>query len=62
MCTKVIKIKEVINRTSLSISTIYRLSSQGKFPNKVKIGSKAVGWLESDIEDYIMQRHSKWQK
>ena len=42
--------------TSFSVSSIYRLCAEGKFPTKIKIGSRSVGWRESDIVDYIEER------
>jgi prophage regulatory protein len=41
--------------TSFSVSSIYRLCNEGKFPKKIKIGSRSVGWRESDVIDYINQ-------
>jgi len=53
MSLKIIKIREVMRMTSFSIASIYRLCNEGKFPKKIKIGSRSVGWRESDIVDYI---------
>jgi len=55
MSLRIIKIREVMKMTSFSIASIYRLCNEGKFPTKIKIGSRSVGWRESDIIDYINQ-------
>lgn len=53
---RVIKLPTVIDQTSLSRTTIYRLISQGTFPAPIKIGPNAVGWLQQDVSEYIMAR------
>jgi prophage regulatory protein len=37
---------------------IYLLMSQGDFPKNISLGARAVGWLESDIQDWIESRVS----
>jgi len=53
---KIIRLREVMNRTGLSRSTIYSLMSRGDFPKNIRIGSNSVGWLESEIEEWIQAR------
>ncbi|EIJ36224.1 helix-turn-helix transcriptional regulator [Thiothrix nivea] len=47
------RLKDVIAQTGLSKSTIYRLEAAGKFPARVKIGLRAVGWKSADIQAFI---------
>jgi prophage regulatory protein len=35
---------------------IYRLESEGRFPRRIKLGVRAVGWIESEIEAWICER------
>ena len=55
MSLKIIKLPKVMEMTSFSVASIYRLCSEGKFPTKIKIGARSVGWRESDIINYINQ-------
>lgn len=48
-----IKLKEVRSRTALSETEIYRRMAAGTFPKPIKIGVKAVAWLNSDIRIWI---------
>ncbi len=48
--TKFLKLPEVISRTRKSRSAIYLGAKNGTFPKQVKIGPRAVGWIESEIE------------
>ncbi|MFZ5575930.1 MAG: helix-turn-helix transcriptional regulator [Pseudomonadota bacterium] len=45
--------KQVEARTGLSRSTIYARVANGTFPKPVNIGPRAVGWVESEITDWL---------
>ena len=53
---RLIKLKEVIEKTSLGRSTIYEFMTKGTFPRQVSLGAKSVAWLESEVDDWIMER------
>ena len=48
--------KQVETRTGLSRSTIYQYIKDGVFPKPVPLGPRAVGWLESDVSEWIAAR------
>ncbi len=50
---KILRLNEVIYITGLSRSTIYLMMSEGLFPPNIKLGARAVGWIEEDIQDWI---------
>lgn len=54
--TSIIRRKAVEARTGLSRSTIYQRVKDGTFPPPISLGPKAVGWLQSEIEDWIAER------
>jgi len=45
-----------MDRTGLSRSTIYALISHGEFPSQIQLGPRAVGWVASEITDWIEAR------
>lgn len=49
----IIRRKQVEARTGLSRSTIYKQMAEGTFPEPVNIGPRAVGWIESEITDWL---------
>ena len=51
-----IKLPAVKERTSLSTSEIYRRIDAGTFPKQIKLGAKAVAWLEVEINAWIDER------
>lgn len=53
---RVLKLKEVVARTAKAKSTVYDDVAKGIFPKPIKIGSRASGWLESEIEQWLQER------
>nr|WP_296278064.1 AlpA family transcriptional regulator [Pseudomonas sp. UBA7530] len=59
---RILRLKQVQERTGLSRSTIYdRINIKSPrydkaFPKPVKIGLSAVGWLEESVNDWIKKR------
>jgi len=51
-----LKRKEVVRRTALSPSQIYRLMDDGEFPRQVQLSVRSVAWIESEIEAWIDNR------
>ncbi|EKO3474542.1 AlpA family transcriptional regulator [Vibrio fluvialis] len=49
-----LKLKEVMEKTALSRSAIYRKMSDGEFPQSVSLGDRAVAWVESEIDDWMV--------
>lgn len=46
-------------RTGLSRSSIYQMMADGRFPKPISIGVRAVGWLETSVNDWIKDRINK---
>jgi prophage regulatory protein len=59
MKERFLRLPEVKLRTGLRRSTIYEEISKGVFPRPVSLGMRCVGWLESEIESWIMARIQK---
>lgn len=55
---RVIRLKEVIHRTGLGRSTIYRWMGEGKFPKAIKLGGHSVAWVEQEIDRWLTERCS----
>lgn len=56
---RILRVREVVARTGLSRSTLWRLERKGHFPARRQISAGAVGWLESEIEDFLASRPEK---
>ncbi len=56
MTHTILRLPEVKTRTGLSRSTIYLKVAQGSFPKPISLGDRAVGWVESELDDWINQQ------
>jgi prophage regulatory protein len=56
--TRVLRMVDACKKTGLCSSTIYDLVSRGLFPRPFQLvpGGRAVGWLEDDIDWWILSR------
>lgn len=52
----VLRRPSVQERTGLYGATLDRLERAGRFPRRLKLGPRAVGWLERDIARWIEAR------
>lgn len=51
---RILRRQQVEEKTGLARSTIYKRMATGNFPKQINLGgARAVGWLESDIDDWI---------
>jgi len=56
MALSFLRLPAVKNRTGLSRSTIYLRIADGTFPKPVNLGGRAVGWVESEVDDWVRKR------
>ena len=53
---RMLRSREVQQRTGLSRTTIWRLEREGSFPKRVQISRNVVAWRESDVAAWIAQK------
>lgn len=58
----VVRFPAVIDRTGISRSNIYHQVNQGTFPAPIKLGMRAVGWLSSDIDEWLSRKVEESQQ
>ncbi|AVH31060.1 DNA-binding protein [Vibrio fluvialis] len=51
-----LKLKEVMEKTALSRSAIYRKMNEGEFPESVSLGERAIAWVESEVDEWMAER------
>lgn len=59
MNTKILRLKDVLDITGLSRATIYVHMSQGTFPHNINLGKGSIGWVESEVQEWIQLRIQK---
>jgi prophage regulatory protein len=62
MAKSILRLPAVKARTGLSRATIYARMAEGTFPRQVSLGERAVGWIESQIEDWLTQQIEQGRK
>lgn len=60
--TRLIRLPIVMQRTGYGKAWIYRLISMGRFPRPVKIGIRAIAFVESEVDDWIQLTISNSRK
>jgi prophage regulatory protein len=58
MQNNVLRLKHVITKTGLSKSTIYALLGEGKFPARIQLSSRSIGFLETEVDNWIAEKLS----
>lgn len=53
---RILKLKEVLAKTSLGKTTLYALLKESKFPKPINLGLRAVGWIEAEVETWIQEK------
>ncbi len=56
MSYQILRLPAVISITGLARSTIYAKIAEGQFPKPVNLSARSVGWLETDINNWLSER------
>ena len=56
MQNAILRLPAVRALTGLSRSTIYFRISQGTFPKPVSLGARAIGFVESEVMEWVERR------
>jgi prophage regulatory protein len=52
------RLPEVLQTSGYSKSRLYVLIANGQFPSPVKLGDRAVGWISTEVEQWVASRIS----
>jgi prophage regulatory protein len=50
---RVLRLPMVCRMTGLARSTIYRMQAERQFPQRVRLGMRAVGWIEQEVQEWL---------
>ena len=53
MSPKILNVKQITETTGLSPVTIWRKEKAGEFPVRRQLGSRRVGWIASEVDEWI---------
>lgn len=52
----ILDLRKVISKTTLGRSTTLDYVKKGKFPAPIRIGDRAIGWIESEVDAWLQER------
>ena len=53
---QLLRLPDVLKRTGLARSTLYKLEAKGAFPQRVKLTLRSSAWSAADVEQWIGER------
>ena len=53
---RILRLPQVCALTGLGRSMIYQMEAEQRFPQRVKIGPRAVGWVDGEVSAWLMTR------
>ncbi|WP_372403758.1 helix-turn-helix transcriptional regulator [Acinetobacter piscicola] len=56
---RLIRRKEVQEKTGLGASSIYAMMKSGEFPQCLNLSERRVAWVESDVDSWVEDRIAK---
>jgi prophage regulatory protein len=51
-----LRLPQVCKVTGLRRSMIYRMQAEKRFPQRIKLTERAVGWLEREVQEWLAKR------
>lgn len=55
---RVLRLRQVLQIVGLSKSTVYARIREGSSPKSISLGGMSVGWIESEVNDWVSARIS----
>ncbi|MBI9087391.1 MAG: AlpA family transcriptional regulator [Desulfobacterales bacterium] len=56
MGLRILRRKDVEDKIGLKHAKIYIMMNEGIFPRPIQLGPKSVGWVESEIDEWLMKK------
>lgn len=53
---RIIRKPAVKSKTGLPSSTLYDKIQRGEFPKQIKLGPRASGWIEEEVDQWIEEQ------
>ncbi len=53
---RLLTLRDVTAATALSRSAVYALMAESRFPKPIRVGNRAVRWVEQEVRDFIASR------
>jgi prophage regulatory protein len=61
MAHRILRLPEVITKTGLGRTKLWKMTKEKQFPESVSLGAQSMGWIEAEIDGWIEQRMAERQ-
>jgi len=55
----ILRKKEIIQKLGITRSTLYRWIADNIFPKPVQLGPRSVGWIEAEIDKWLLEKSAE---
>jgi prophage regulatory protein len=59
---QILRLPDVCKATGLGRSMVYQLEAEHRFPARVRIATRAVGWVEEEVQRWLAERVLRCRK
>ncbi len=56
MTYRILRLPAVVSKTGVGRSTIYAKIAADQFPKPIKLGTRSIGWVEADIDNWLSDK------
>ena len=53
---RILRLPQVMDKVSLGRDSVYKGGREGWFPKPIKLGERASGWFEDEIDAFLEKR------
>ena len=53
---QIIRLQQVCKITGLCRSLVYQLEAEDRFPKRIHLTQRAVGWIEGEVQSWLAER------
>ncbi len=62
MQSRALRLKATQEKSGLTRTRIYEMMDEGTFPRPIKIGKRAIAWLEHEVDAWLQARVAERDK
>ena len=52
----ILRLEQVCRMTGLSRSLVYQMEAEHRFPKRIHLTQRAVGWIEGEVQGWLAER------
>jgi prophage regulatory protein len=56
MASALLRLPQVMARVGLKQTRLYQLVGDGEFPAPVRLGDRAIAWVEEEVDEWIRKK------